>query len=140
MSEKEDYGYRTVKDDFRGEKCPICFNDLNGDSGALCPKHAILICSNYEWLRDYINNLEGFNKDTIYILDDAISNRVSYIINDVEVVNGRLQIKEHLDKELEKSHDKRSPYMERMLREILSLQKAKAKVIEIMNSEIKEVC
>lgn len=112
----------------KGDNCPIC--KLNGNRGALCSEHAKLT-SDFNWLRNYINNLDEneIDKDVVYVLEFAISTRISYIINDVEVVNGRLQVKEHLEL-LEKK--KTNLYMERKLKEILALQKAKSYVMTLV--------
>ncbi len=158
------------KDKEKTKNCPICSS--NGDDGALCAKHAEL-SKNYVWLKNYINSQEKMNEKILYLLNFSISDRLSYIINDVPIVNGRIMIDEFLQKNMEflqknwkrnenyiskkrkkKLDDsvivepeklkelenmnirmKRSLYMEKMLKEILALQKARCSVIEMIKGK-----
>ena len=109
-------------------KCPIC----KLGNGVMCVNHATL-CKDFKWIKDYINNLDSFDKNTIYILESTISSRVSYVIDEVGVENGRLAIEEYLDKKT------CSVWMERILKEILLLNKALAFVVDEVEKEgIKE--
>lgn len=105
-------------------KCPVC--EL-GD-GALCSSHE-LMTKDFIWIKHYINSQEKFNKNIIYILDFAISDRKSNVINDIEIIDGRMLIEEALNKK------NISVDRERMLKEILALQKAKYTIIKLMNLE-----
>ncbi|MDD3474420.1 MAG: hypothetical protein PHP08_00770 [Candidatus Dojkabacteria bacterium] len=117
--------------------CPLCSS--NGDLGAFCEIH-LKALKDYNWIKNYINNMENFDNKTIHILDFAISERVSYVINDIEVINGRLAVEEYLKENLynrlENGKEARcSEYMERMLQEILLLRKARSSVIEILSEK-----
>ncbi len=74
------------------------------------------------------------------MLNFAISDRVSYIINDVPVTNGKLAIEEFLEENLYERLEnnkkvKCSEWMKRMLMEIINLQRARGKVIKIINDK-----
>lgn len=103
--------------------CPLC----NLGDGALCHEHE-LMSKDFNWVKNYINNQETLDKKIVYLLGYSLSDRVSYIINDVEIINGRLQIEEYLKKK------NISVDMEQRLREILALEKAYDMIIELMNN------
>ncbi len=114
--------------------CPLCSS--NGNEGSLCEKH-VNLSKDYNWLKNYINSQETVNAKTLYLLEFAISDRVSYVINDVPVIDGRLAIEEFLQENLyEKVKNKKevrcSIYMEKMLKEILALQKAHSMIVKMM--------
>lgn len=103
--------------------CPIC--GVNGRTGALCSDHAIMT-KNFDMLRKYINEQEKADKRIIYILEFAISDRISYVIDEIPIVSGRIQIEETLKK------GKCGKFTERILKEILILQKAKSVVLDMI--------
>lgn len=114
--------------------CPLCSS--NGIEGALCEQH-VNLSKDYNWLKNYINSQETLNTKTLYLLEFAISDRVSYVINDVPVIDGRLAIEEFLQENLyERVKNKKevrcSIYMEKMLKEILALQKARSMIVKMM--------
>ena len=118
--------------------CPLCSN--NGDLGAFCQHHLNALRS-YHWIKYYINNIEKVDKKTIHILDFAISERVSYVINDVEIVSGKLAIEQYLEENLygrmeNRKEVKCSVFMERILLEIMSLQNARGSILIIMKEEL----
>src|SRR5574337_448512 len=92
---------KTEKED--GNKinhCPVC--GLNGKIGTFCQTHLDLM-KDYNWLKNYLNNIEKYDDKTIHTINFAISERVSYVINDVDVIDGKLAIEEFLQ---EKLHEK----------------------------------
>lgn len=93
----------------------------------MCENHFIL-CKDFKWLQNYINNLDCYNEITIYVLNSSISERKSMIINEVDIVNGKMDIEGYL------KQDTCSPYMERILKEILLLEKAKKIVSNQINN------
>ena len=117
--------------------CPVC--GLNGKIGAFCQTHLDSI-KDYNWIMNYVNGLEKYDKKTVHILSFAISDRVSYIINDMEIIDGKLAIEEFLQEKLyerlENGKEIRcSVWMEKLLKEILALQKSRSKIIEIIKEE-----
>ena len=118
-----DKNEKEKKEEKHVNKCPIC----KLGNGALCTEHYIL-CKDFKWLRNYINNLDKFDNNTVYIIQSAITERISLIINKLEVINGRLDIEGYLAK------SSCSVYSERMLKEILILEKAKTMVIKEINN------
>lgn len=105
--------------------CPVC----TGKNGCLCEVHALLI-KDFNWVRDYVNSQEKVDSNLVYILEASISDRKSYVINDIEVDEGRLMIEESLEK-----YKKLSIEREKMLREILSLEKARDVIIEMIKNK-----
>lgn len=118
-----------VKAVLDGSRCPIC----KLGNGAMCVEHALL-CKNFKWIKNYINNLEEFDRNTIYVLESTISSRVSTIINDVEIIDGRLAIEEYLDKK------NCSVNMEKILKEIILLRKALLFVVNEVEKEGMNKC
>ncbi len=109
-------------------RCPVCGL---GD-GHLCSSHSELV-TNFDKLREYINGLESVNSSILYILDLSIGHRKSLVINDVPIVNGRMIIREYLEERM--SMRKCSEFMERTLKEILVLEKAKNMVLNLSMKE-----
>lgn len=107
------------------DACPVC--GVNGGNGNLCVQHA-LMTKDFEWVKNYLNRLEKFNTQSLYILEFAITDRKSLIINDVSIINGRLQVDEYLE------HRNISEYKKRILQEIKVLEKARYTVINIISS------
>lgn len=119
--------------------CPVC--GVNGVIGAFCQTHLDLL-KDYNWIKNYLNTLDSkkYDHKTIHIIDSAVSDRVSYVINDVEIVDGKLAIEKFLQENLygrlnEGKTVKCSQWMEKTLLEILNLQRARDKIIEMMKSE-----
>lgn len=81
----------------------------------------------YTEIKEYINHLEVVDKETVYYIESAITDRKSMIINDLEIVDGRLDYESKLRNG--------SKYMKQMIREIQSLEKAKVTVVEMMRGE-----
>ncbi len=107
-----------------GSHCPVC----GLGSGIMCEEH-LLKCKNFEWLRKYLNNLDKFDKNTLYILDSSITDRKSLVINDIEIIDGKMDIEGYLQKPY------CSEYMERMLKEIISLEKAREIIFDEVQKE-----
>ena len=128
-------------------RCPICHPESG--KGVLCETHEVLI-HDYDMLRGYINNLDIslLNGNILYLLDNAIGNRVSYVISAHEkhyhkrlkVINGKLAIEEYLKEKLDDKIENGkeatcSVWMQTILLEILALRKAKCKIIVIFEND-----
>jgi hypothetical protein len=109
-------------------KCPIC---KLGD-GVLCLMH-MKCCKSFDWIKNYLNNLEKFDKNTLYIIDVAVADRKQNFINVVGFVKGHLALEEYMEKE------SCPAYKEKEIKEILILEKAKAMIINIMKKEEAEI-
>ena len=106
--------------------CPVC--GIDGKDGALCDEH-VLLTKDFSKLRAYINEQEKAEPRFIYMLDFAISDRKSYVINYVPIVNGKMMIEEFL-----KSKNC-SEFSERICKEILILQRAKCALLDMIESD-----
>ena len=106
-----------------GTHCPI----YGLGNGIMCEEH-LLSTKNFSWLRNYINNLDKFDQNTLYIIDSAITDRKSQIINDIEIVDGKMDLQGYLEKST------CSTYMEKIIKEIINLEKAR----EIIFGEVQK--
>ena len=103
-------------------KCPIC--DLHM-SGTLCIEHRLKL-KDFNWLKNYINELKDVNSNIVYILEYAISDRQLYIINNLgsdDILSGRF---EDVIKRCGKNTKK-------IIREIQALEKARMIVKNIID-------
>ncbi len=110
-------------------RCPIC--GINGGNGVLCETHMLDI-KDFDWIRNYLNKKDKVDSKDLYVIECAISDRKSYVINYVPIIHGKMMIKEYLNECLEKG--KCSEFLERMLKEIIALEDAKIVMIDIMKN------